>query len=154
MMDKPAADVALLTAVHEQHLKAGLETCAATGFVAFGTGAALPLLEFKALVDEEHQADILFYASHSQTGGPPRATYRGRFAGYAGAEKGEAKSAWQKHRPPSTDSDSDWDGFYLVRNFTRLEEPVLIAGLKKRGGRAKFNKVFVPHGPTIIDTPF
>jgi hypothetical protein len=75
MMDEPAADVALLTPVHEQHLMAGLETSAATGFVAFGTEAALTLLEFRALADEEHQADILFFASHSRVGGPPHATY-------------------------------------------------------------------------------
>lgn len=153
-MDEPAADVALLTPVPEQHLIAGLETSDVTGLVVFGTDAALTLLEFSALVDEEHQADILLYASHSQIGGPPRATYRGRFAGYDGAEKGKAKAAWLKHRPPSTDSDSGWSGFYLVRNLKRLEQPVLIATLKKRGGGAKFAKTFVPIGPIVIDTPF
>ena len=126
MMDKPAADVAVVTAVHEQHLKAGLETSAATGYVVFGTDAALTLLELKERVDEAHQADILFYASHPQTSGPPHATYRGRFAGYAGAETGEAKSAWLQHRPPSTASDTGWSGFYLVGNLRTLEQPIMI----------------------------
>ena len=154
MMNEPLADVALLAPVHEQHLISGLETSDATGFVAFGTNAALTFLEFRSLVDEAHQADILFYASHSQKGGPPCAAYRGRFAGYDGADMGKAKIAWLKHRPPSTDSDTGWSGFYLVRNLQRIEQPVLIAALKKCGGRAKLAKTFVPIGPLIIDTPF
>jgi hypothetical protein len=154
MMNEPLADVALLAPVHEQHLASGLEVSDATGFVAFGTDAALTLLEFRSLVDEAHQADILFYASHSQKGGPPRAAYRGRFAGYDGANMGKAKIAWLKHRPPSTHSDTAWSGFYLVRDLQRIEQPVLIAALKKRGGNAKLAKTFVPIGPLIIDTPF
>jgi hypothetical protein len=154
MMNEPLADVALLAPVHEQHLISGLETTDATGVVAFGTNAALTLLEFRSLVDEAHQADILFYASHSQKGGPPCATYRGRFAGYDGADMGKAKIAWLKHRPPSTDSDTGWSGFYLVWDLQRIERPVLIAALKKYSGRAKLAKTFVPIGPLIIDTPF
>jgi hypothetical protein len=152
MMDYPKADVALLTPVHQEHLISGLETSDATGFVAFGSDAALTLLELSALVDEEHRADILFYASHSKTGGVPRATYRGCFVAYAGKDK--AKADWAQYRPPSTASDGNWTGFYLVQNLRRLEQPVLIASLKKRDGKGKFAKAFYPLGPIIIDTPF
>ena len=150
----PKADVALLTSVPEEHLIAGYETSKATNFVVFGTNAALVLLELKELVDETHQADILFYASHAKTGGPPRVSYRGRFVDYADAKRISDNGDWRKYRPESTQSDTQWGGCYLVRDLHKVEPPVLIASLKRRGGSSKLAKGFIPIGPIIIDTPF
>jgi hypothetical protein len=113
-MDQLTADVALLTPVPEHHLLSGLHQCEDTGFVAFGSDAGMVLSELKQLVDADHPADILFYASESASVGPPQATFRGRFVDYDGAVGGKAKAAWQKHRPPSTATDGPWMSFYLV----------------------------------------
>lgn len=153
-MDDPTADVALLTPVPAQHLTSGLDVCEATGFVAFGTDSGLVLSELKQVVDTEHPADILFYASETAHAGQPVATYRGRFVGYDGAVGGKAKSGWAKHRPPTTATDGAWLSFYLVSDLRRLEVPVPLSALTKRGNKGKFAKNFIPLGPVIIDTPF
>lgn len=154
MDDEPKADVALLTPVPEMHLNAGLGVCAATGFVVFGSDAGMTLSELRQLVDPEHAADILFYGSHTHNGGPPAATFRGRFVDYDGAVAGKAKASWTKHRPPTTETDGPWLSFYLVSGLHKLETPVPISSLTKRGNKGKLAKNFVPEGPLIIDTPF
>lgn len=153
-MDEPSADVALLTAVPEQHLISGLSQCGQTGFVAFGTDSGLVLSEFKHEVDTEHPADILFYASEAQRSGQPVATFRGRFVDYDGAIGGKPKPSWAAHRPPTTATDGAWQSFYLVSDLRRLETPVMLSTLSKRGAKGKLAKNFIPLGPLIIDTPF
>jgi hypothetical protein len=153
-MVDPTADVALLTPVPKQHLESGLERCAETGFVAFGTDSGMVLSEFRLAVDPDHPADILFYASETSKGGPPAATYRGRFAGYDGAVDGRAKKVWAQHRPPTTQHDGAWQSFYLVSNLRKLEIPIPLTTLTKHGNKGKLAKTFVPLGPLIIDTPF
>lgn len=153
-MSEPTADVALLTPVPEQHLEAGMLRCAETGFVAYGTDSGMVLSEFASLVDEEHQSDILFYASESARRGTPVATYRGRFVAYEGAVGGKAKPAWAGHRPVTTAGDGSWSSFYLVKDLRRLDTPVPLTSLKKRNNKGKLAKSFIPLGPVIIDTPF
>ena len=153
-MGEPTADVALLTPVPAQHLESGLIICKETGFVAFGTDSGMVLSEFKAAVDDEHAADILFYASESNCEGAAAATYRGRFAGYEGAVGGRAKKDWAKHRPPTTAHDSAWQSFYLVSNLHKLNLPIVLTKLTKQGNKGKISKTFIPLGPLIIDTPF
>jgi hypothetical protein len=153
-MEEPKADVALLAPVPEEHLLSGLEQCRAEGFVAFGTDAGMVLSELKQLVDREHPADILFYASRMSNSGFPKATFRGRFVDYEGAVGGKAKPSWAKYRPVSTGKDTNWSSFYLMREIHLLEIPIPIASLKKRGNKGKFKSTFIPLGPIIIDTPF
>lgn len=155
MDNEPNADVALLTPVPEVHLMSGLKTCQETGYVAFGTEAGEVLSELRLEVDAEHQADVLFYASHSLLGGGAKTvTYRGRFAGYEGAREAK-KKGWDKHRPPTTQTDGIWSSFYLVSDLRLLDEPIAISTLPKRNGNGKrLAKTFVPLGPTLIDTPF
>ncbi|WP_316197646.1 hypothetical protein [Bradyrhizobium sp. SZCCHNS2002] len=153
-MTEPKADVALLTPVPEEHLQSGLETCTIEGFVAFGTDASMVLSELKYLVDQEHPADILFYASHTSQEGVRYATYRARFVDFDGAVGGRAKAAWAKYRPATTATDGDFTGFYLVRDFRLLASPIPISSLQKRGNKGKFKSSFHPEGPIIIDTPF
>jgi hypothetical protein len=153
-MQKPKADVALLAPVPKEHLLSGLEQCRAEGFVAFGTDAGMVLAEFKHLVDNEHSADILFYASHASTSGLPQATFRGRFVDYEGAVGGKAKSGWAKYRPVSTGGDTNWSGFYLVREIYPLEITIPIASLRKRGKKGEFKSTFFPPGRVIRGTPF
>ena len=153
-MEYPKADVALLTSVPEEHLLSGLERCQKDGFVAYGTNAAMVLSELKQLVDADHRADILFYASHSAHPSAPIATHRAQFVDYDGAVSGGVKPAWRRYRPASTGSDTGWGGFYLVSDLRCLETPILIANLKKRENKGKFKKSFVPLGPILIDTPF
>jgi hypothetical protein len=151
-MEEPKADVALLAPVPEEHLQSGLVQCRTEGFVAFGSDAAMIFLELKQLVDQEHPADILFYASRASNSG--LVTFRGRFVDYDGAEGGKAKPSWAKYRPVSTGSDTSWSSFYLVREIHLLEKPLPIASLRKRGNKGKFKSNFIPLGPIIIDTPF
>lgn len=132
----------------------GLDVCAKEGFVAYGTDAGLVLSELLHLVDDDHPADILFYASHPPDAGPPRATFRGPFVDYAGAVAGKAKATWTKYRPSSTAGDTAWSSFYLVSDLRILDGPISIATLGKRNNRGKFAKTFKPEGPIIIDTPF
>lgn len=154
-MSEPNADIALLTPVHEEHLEWGLKICEATGYVAFGTEAGESLSELRLHVAGGHQADILFYASHSsQAGGAKTVTYRGRFEGYEGAPEAK-KKGWDKHRPASTAGDGKWSSFYLVSALRRLDAPIAISSLPKRNGKGKkLAPNFVPIGPTLIDTPF
>jgi hypothetical protein len=151
-MEEPKADVALLAPVPEEHLLSGLGRCRAEGFVAFGTDAGMVFSELKLLVDQEHPADILFYASRTSNSG--LVTFRGRFIDYDGAVSGKAKPGWAKYRPASTDKDTNWSSFYLVREMHLLEKPLPIASLRKRGNKGKFKSTFIPLGPIIIDTPF
>jgi hypothetical protein len=151
-VEESNADVALLAPVPEEHLQSGLERCRAEGFVAFGTDTAMVLSELKLLVDQEHPADILFYASRMS--GVLTATFRARFVDYEGAVSGKAKPGWAKYRPVSTGTDTNFSSFYLVREFRLLERPIAIASLNKRGNKGKFKSNFRPHGPIIIDTPF
>ena len=153
-MSEPTADVALLTPVPEQHLESGMRRSAETGFVAFGSDSGLVLSELRNAIDPDHPADILFYASETVRTGPPVATYRGRFAGYDGAVSGKAKPAWAKHRPPTTEHDGAWQSFYLVSDLRRLEAPMPLVTLSKRGNKGKLAKAFIPLGPLIINTPF
>ena len=153
-MADPTADVALLTPVPQQHLESGLQRCAETGFVAFGTDSGMVLSEFRMAVDDDHPADILFYASEASKAGQPSATYRGRFAGYDGAVDGRAKKAWAKHRPPTTEQDGAWQSFYLVSDLRKLATAIPLTTLTKQGNKGKLAKTFVPLGPLIIDTPF
>jgi hypothetical protein len=153
-MDEPNADVALLAPVPEEHLESGLKQCQAAGFVAFGTDSSMVLSELKQLVDQEHTADVLFYASQTSNSGSPKATFRARFVDYEGAVSGKAKPNWAKYRPESTVNDTIWSSFYLVRDIRLLEIPIPIASLKKRGDKGKFKSTFAPRGPIIIDTPF
>jgi len=153
-MNEPAADVALLAPVPLQHLESGLQICDADGFVVFGSDAGIMLSEFRNLVDAEHPADILFYASHTPIKGVPAATFRGRFVDYDEAKGGRAKKEWQQFRPPSTASDGTWMTFYRVTDLRALDAPVALSSLTKRGGKSKLATTFVPLGPLIIDTPF
>lgn len=153
-MVDPTADVALLTPVPQQHLESGLQRCADTGFVAFGTDSGMVLSEFRMAVDADHPADILFYASETPKVGAPSATYRGRFAGFDGAVAGRAKKAWAQHRPPTTEHDGAWQSFYLVSDLRKLETAIPLTTLTKHGNKGKLAKAFVPLGPMIIDTPF
>lgn len=153
-MSEPSADVALLTPVHRQHLKSGLDVCAKAGLVAFGTDAGLVLSELLHLIDDDHPADVLFYASHPPDPGAPKATFRGRFVDYDGAIAGKVKEAWAKYRPNSTGFDAAWTGFYLVKDLQILEFPITISALNKRGNGGKLARTFRPHGPLIIETPF
>src|SRR4051794_7362256 len=121
-MEVPKADAP----VPEEHLQSGLETYRAEGFVAFGTEKAMVLLELKQLVDQEHPADVLFYASPASNAGARMATYRARFVDYDGAVGGKAKPGWVKYRPESTATDTGFNGFYLVREFRLLEKPMPI----------------------------
>lgn len=153
-MSEPTADVALLTPVPEQHLISGIQRCQESGFVAFGTDSGMVLTEFRNASDDEHRADILFYASESASSGPPVATYRGRFEGYDGAIAGKPKSAWAAFRPHTTATDGAWQSFYLVSNLRKLDQPVPLMSLSKHGSKGKLAKNFMPIGPLIIDTPF
>ena len=153
-MTEPTADVALLTPVPYEHLVSGLQTCSREGFVSYGTDAAMVLAELMSLIDPDHPADILIYASHTSGGGPPRATFRARFVSFDGAIGGRVKAAWAGYRPETTATDGSWTGFYLVRDLRELELPVPISALRKQGNKGKLSKTFVPQGPIIIDTPF
>lgn len=153
-MREPTADVALFAPVQEQHLEIGLERCAETGFLAFGTGSGMVLSEFKSPIDVDHPADILFHASESTRAGRPSATYRGRFSGFEGAVGGKAKFAWARYRPLSTANNGKWQSFYLFSDLKRLDAPVPLASLTKQGQRGKLAKTYIPHGPLLIDTPF
>ena len=153
-MSEPTADVALLTPVPEVHLLSGLAVFEETGFVAFGTDSGMVLSEFRSLVDDDHPADILFYASESARSGSPVASFRGRFAGYDGAVSGRAKPVWAKHRPPTTEHDGPWQSFYLVSDFHPLDSPITLSALRKQASKGKLAKTFIPIGPLIIETPF
>lgn len=153
-MSDPTADVCLLTPVPYQHLISGLARCSETGLVVYGTDAVLALSEFNAIVDDDHPADILFYASEDPVAGPPVAKYRGRFEGYRGARGGKADKEWAPHRPLSTEPDGAFLSFYAVSNLRPLATPILLTTLSKRGAKGKLAKIFYPQGPLIIDTPF
>lgn len=153
-MTELTADVALLTPVPYEHLVSGQETCSRTGFVAYGTDAVMVMSELKSLVDADHPAGVLIYASHTTDGGPPRATFRARFVSFDGAIGGRAKPAWAGYRPKTTATDGNWTSFYLISELHELERPLPIGALQKRGNKGKFSKTFVPQGPIIIDTPF
>jgi hypothetical protein len=151
---EPLADVALLAPGPEEHLIAGLQTCAETGFVAFGTDAGMTLAELRNQVDLEHAADILFYASHSKHVGAPVASFRARFIDYRGGVGGKAEPSWAPFRPPTTANDGAFLSFYLVSDLQRLEKPVPLGSLKKHGGKSRLAGNYIPIGPLIIDTPF
>lgn len=155
MNDEPNADVALLTPVPEEHLISGLTVCTELGFVTYGTDAGLSLAEFSYRVGKDSKGDILFYASGSAVSGFPKATYRGRFVRYEGAlATGKANLSCATYRPPTTSNDGAWQGFYVVSNLRKLDEPVELHRLSKLDASGKLAKNFIPLGPTIIDTPF
>jgi len=153
-MREPTSDVCLLTPVPLQHLVSGMARCAETGLVVYGTNSGMVLSEFRAMVDEDHPADILFYASEDTAPGPPVAKFRGRFEGYREGRAGRADKEWAPHRPPTTETDGAWLSFYAVSNLRELETPIALATLSKRDAKGKLAKNFYPLGPVIIDTPF
>lgn len=155
-MEKLNADVALLAPVPEVHLLSGLETCKATGLVAFGSDAGMVLSDFAFQVGADSIADVLIYASESLTGGPPTATYRARWVKYEGSKGGFAPPSIAKHRPSTTTSDGAFLSFWVVSDLCRLDahEAIETKKLRGRGNRTPFVANYVPKGPVIIDNPF
>ena len=153
-MSEPTADVCLITPVPLQHLRSGVMVCEQTGLVVFGTESGMVLTEFSAIVDADHPADVLFYASEDPRSGPPVAKFRGRFDGYRGARAGKADKEWAPHRPPTTETDGAWSSFYAVSALRELDTPIVLTTLSKRDGKGKLGSTFYPQGPVIIDAPF
>jgi len=153
-MTEPTADVCLLTPVPLVHLQSGAAMSTAEELVVFGTDAWQVLRELQQEIDPQHPADVLFYASEDPAPGSPKATYRARFVEYREAKGGKPGKDWKPYRPPSTQNDGAFAGFYAVRGLHRLSSPVEIRKLPKRGGKGVLAHGFVPKGPLIIDTPF
>ncbi|MEE4454689.1 HNH endonuclease signature motif containing protein [Novosphingobium resinovorum] len=153
-MIEPTADVCLLTPVPLVHLQSGAAMPTVEDLVVFGTNAWEVLRDLQQGIDPEHPVDALFYASEDPAPGSPMATYRARFVEYREARSGKPGKDWKPYRPPSTEQDGAFAGFYAVRGLHRLSSPVEIGKLPKRGGTGLLAHGFVPKGPLVIDTPF
>jgi hypothetical protein len=144
------ADVALLAAVPEEHLKTGQQTCAAAGRVAFGSEDGMLFANLVHLLAGD-PCRVLIYASRGTASGPPRATWHGLFVGVTGAVNG--LHPHPAVRPPSTDSDGKWKIFWEVAELQPLppDETRLISSLKGNGKATKFSNQLVPQRPYIIE---
>ena len=155
MGDEPQlpSDIVLLAPVPYQHLVSGLITCEREGKVAFGTNSTAPLeLEVNL---KGGSCPVLIFASETPFAGPPRVSWAAQFIRCSHAKRGRHEHG-ETYRPATTVTDGDWALFWEVSDLHPLtgEDALPISSLRPAGKKTKYAKIFVPHGPLLIDTPY
>src|SRR4051794_2502823 len=111
-------DVAILAPVWLQHLEEGRQICQLHGRVALGTQS----LDLFARLDGmrgDRPVDVYIYAAGAKAGGDPAVTWKGKYVGCVEATQGKHPQG-DLLRPKSTETDTDWEGFWEVGDLAEL----------------------------------
>jgi len=141
---------ALLAPVPEEHLLAALPVEAVQGKVAFGSDAWERLAELQALLAEEC-TEVYIYASIARV--PIRAaTWRATFLRYRKALTNRMHPEGMQFRPATTENER-WAVYWEVSGLERLskDERIPMDYFSALGSGKRFQKHFVPRGPTLIE---
>jgi hypothetical protein len=117
--------------------------------VAFGSNA----FEFwLALVDADTllELPVLLYESREGEDVAQDGRWTATFERWVPEEVGRGRPEIVAMRPPVTDSDTRWGVYWIVRDLRPVDMPVPFRDLRQPG-LARFDRGFVPHGPTRIN---
>jgi hypothetical protein len=149
--------IAIYAPVPAVLLRSALETCNAKGRVAFGTNAQQLFEE----IDSEFGPGLPVIIYPTIHYGDPHGVGKLSFAAtYIGFEKANDKGLHKNStvRPSAVfdpkEPDTPWLGFWEVKDLHPLAARVAPGTLTAKGKKTHLPKMFVPHGPLLVNAAF